>query len=315
VSVWGLNASQDNFMKNPVPFSCFPPDIQQKLIAAGKSWKQDTAKSRSATLAALDPYLRAAPKDGVIITKNVAYGPHPRQILDMFQPARTEKAPIVVFVHGGAFVRGDKDTNEHVYANVLIWFARQGYLGINMEYRLAPEVTYPGATRDVADVVKWLKQNALKYGGDPERIFLIGHSTGGTHVASYAYDPEPGYLGRDVRGIVLISARLRADVLPENPNAAAVRAYYGADESLHETRSPVMYGASSDMPTFIAIAEYENPLLDVYCAELFYRRSLQRRRTDPFMRLAHHNHISIMAHFNTEDEILGREILNFFNLI
>lgn len=301
-------------MQNSVPFSCFPSEVQQKLIDAGKNWKRETAKSRTATLDALDPYLRAAPKDGVKVTRGVAYGSHPRQIMDVFQPVRSEKAPVVVFVHGGAFVRGDKDTNEHVYSNVLIWFARQGYLGINMEYRLAPEVTYPGATHDVAEVVNWLKQTAADYGGDPERIFLIGHSTGGTHVASYAYEPSLGYLGRGVRGIVLISARLRADVLPENPNADAVRIYYG-DESLHEERSPVMYGAASEMPTFIAIAENENPLLDVYCAELFYRRSLQRRRADPFIRLAHHNHISIMAHFNTEEEILGREILRFFDSI
>jgi hypothetical protein len=62
---------------------------------------------------------------------------------------------------------------------------------------------------------------------------------------------------------------------------------------------------------FIVVAEYENPYLDVYGAELLLRLSRARKRVPRFMRLTRHNHISLVAHFNTEEEILGREILDF----
>ena len=69
-------------------------------------------------------------------------------------------------------------------------------------------------------------------------------------------------------GLVLISARLRADARPDNTNAHGVRAYYGDDESLYEARSVVTHAGRLDVPLFLAVAEYENPGLDVYAAEM-----------------------------------------------
>lgn len=300
-------------MRNPEPFSCFAPEVLALMKRIGPVWSRDSARHRDLTLAALDPYLRAAPQDGVRVIRDLPYAPHARQVMDLYQPASSAPAPIVVFVHGGAFVRGDKNINELVYGNVTTWFARQGWLGVNMEYRLAPGAAYPAGIQDIAAVVDWLKRSGPEYGGDPGRIFLVGHSAGGAHVAGYAYDPAPGHLGKGIRGIALISSRVRADVLPENPNADAVRAYYGADEDLYDARSPVTHAAASGLPTFVAMAEFENPLLDVYSLELAWRRSVAQRRAHAILRLPHHNHISIVAHFNTEEEILGRAILEFFD--
>ncbi len=88
-----------------------------------------------------------------------------------------------------------------------------------------------------------------------------------------------------MKGLVLISGRLRADARPDNPNAAAVRAYFGDDESLYEARSPVTYAAASQLPVFLAVAEYENPLLDVYGAETLHRIAVARGRAPRFLRL------------------------------
>ena len=174
----------------------------------------------------------------------------------------------------------------------------------------------PGGADDLASSVAWVKNNIAQYGGNGEKIFVIGHSAGGTHVATYAYDPAPGYLGRDVAGIVLISARLAADVLPENPNAAGVRAYFGTDESVYEKRSPLNHitalNPATKMPVFTVNAEYENPLLDLYGLEFAHRIAVIRRHAPRFMRLPHHNHISIVAHFNSGEEALGREMIEFF---
>jgi acetyl esterase len=92
-----------------------------------------------------------------------------------------------------------------------------------------------------------------------------------------------------------------------------VRAYFGADTSLYESRSPVTHAHDAVLPVFIAIAEYENPYLDVYGAELLHNLSRARKRAPRFLRLTRHNHVSLIAHFNTEEDFLGREILDFID--
>ena len=294
-----------------------PPEAQAALGRIGPIWGSDIQKHRDIVLAAYDPILAKAPKAGVTITRNHAYGSHPRQVLDLYQPTlvtNPKPAPVVIFMHGGAFVRGDKQASNEVYDNVLIWCARHGYLGVNLEFRLAPEAAYPAGADDLATSITWIKANIARFGGDGQTIFVMGHSAGGTHVGTYAYDPAAGYLGRDLAGIVLISARLRADVSPENPNAAAVRAYFGADEGQYEARSPLTHAASSKLPVFIANAEFENPLLDLYGFELAHRIAVARRRAPRFMWLPRHNHVSIVAHINSGEDLLGNAMLEFFEM-
>jgi acetyl esterase/lipase len=285
---------------------------RRRMEDIGPLWGTDIQKYRDVVLDAYTPVLARAPKDGVTVRRDLPYGSHPRQVLDLFVPAGARGAPVVVFVHGGAFVRGDKRVNDEVYDNVLTWFARHGHVGVNIEYRLAPEASWPGGADDLAAAVDWVTANIAAHGGDPSRVFVIGHSAGGTHVATHAWDPAAGHLGRGVAGIVLLSARVRADVLAENPNAAGVKAYFGADASRYDERSPVSHAAASALPVMIAIAEYENPLLDLYGLEMAHRIAVARRRAPRFVRLAGHNHISMAAHFNTGEDMLGEQILDFF---
>ena len=218
----------------------------------------------------------------------------------------------LVFVHGGAFVDGDRDRTPQVYSNVLYYFARHGVLGINMEYRLAPEHRYPSGSQDVAAAVQWARRHVGEHGGDPERIFLVGHSAGAAHAGSYAYDRrlQPAS-GPGIAGLVVLSGRVRAEMLPENPNAPKVAAYYGPDPAVHADASAVTHVSPGSVPTMIAIGEYENPLLDVHCAELFHRLAAAKRRAPRFVWLAGHNHTSVIAHFNTAEDRLGREMLEF----
>ena len=287
--------------------------MQQLMARIGPVWGTDIRGHSQMVKDAYAPLLAATNNDGVSVTRNVAYGPHARQVLDIFRPAKAVNAGVVVFVHGGAFVRGDKQASPEIYDNLLYWFAKQGYVGINIEYRLAPESSYPGGADDVALAMAWLHVNAASHGGNPAKLFLIGHSAGGTHVASYVFDPALAYFGKHTVGAVLISARLRADVSHENPNAEGVRAYFGNDAALYDQRSPVSHAACSKLPVFIITAEFENPLLDVYGMEMAYQLSLARRRAPRYLRLMRHNHMSIVAHFNSGEEVLGREILDFFD--
>ncbi len=292
-----------------------PESLRALMAELGPRWSQDLPGHSQQVKDAYAPLLAAAPRDGVTVTRNLAYGSDPRQVVDIFRPQRADRAPVVAFVHGGAFVRGDKCVSPELYDNVLTWFARQGCVGVNVEYRLAPDAPYPGGGLDVAQAMAWLHANVAGHGGDPERMLLIGHSAGGTHVATHVFDPVLRERGCHVQAVVLVSARLRADQLPENPNAAGVRAYFGDDVSRYGQRSPVSFAGCSELPTFIVTAEFENPLLDLYGLEFAHRLALARRRAPRCLQLRGHNHMSVMAHFNSGEDRLGMEILDFFGSV
>lgn len=316
------------FLLASVAFACvvpahaqiarLPQEVQDALAEIGPKWQSDIRTYIPRTFELFAPLLEAAPTDGVTVTRDIAFGEDPKQKLDLFRKegvAGDRVVPVVVFVHGGALTRGDKSGGNGVYDNVLYFFARHGLVGVNANYRLAPKNPYPDAAVDMGLVVSWIRANAENIGADPAQIFLMGHSSGATHVATWAYDPSVhGRDGPGIAGVVLSSGRLKADNRPDDPNAAGVEAYFGTDTSLYAARSPLNYGATSLLPTFIVIAEYENPFLDAYSAELFSRMCTARAKCPRFTRLLGHNHISTVASFNTADEALGLEILDFIRL-
>jgi hypothetical protein len=140
----------------------------------------------------------------------------------------------------------------------------------------------------------------------------MGHSAGAAHTGSYAYDSSfHGPQGPGIAGHIVVSGRVRAETWPGNPNAPKVEAYYGENPDAMEKHSAVSHVSSSSVPTMIAIGEFENPFIDVHCAELFHRFAHAKGRAPRFLRLEGHNHTSMIAHFNTADERLGLEVLRF----
>lgn len=286
------------------------PELTRFLRSVGPAWAQDIRAAGDRTKQQYQPRIAAAPRAGVTVEAGIAYGPHPRQQLDLYRPAGARAAPVLAFVHGGAFVRGARDLGNGMYGNVLTWFARQGWLGVNIGYRLADEAPYPGGAMDVARACQWIARHIGTRGGDPARLCLVGHSAGGTHAASYACDPALDGMERVVRGLVLLSGRLRADVLPANPNAAGVRSYFGADADLAQ-RSPVTHAARCQLPVLVVNAQYDNPLLDVYALEFALALAQARGQAPLHLALADHNHVSMVAHFNTGEQWLGEQTLAF----
>lgn len=287
-----------------------PDEVRRMMAEIGPKWASNTAVHVRMMIDAYTPLLARCPKEGVEVTRNIVYGAHPRQVLDVYRPSGAKNAPVVLFVHGGAFVDGEKDRSPEIYGNVCIWFARHGIVGINVEFRLAPEFKYPSGTADVCSAAKWAAQNAASIGGDPARLFVFGHSAGAAHTAAYAYGAEGSEGGPKVAGSIVVSGRVRADNLASNPNAKKVEAYYGTDAALFDARS-ALTGANSAAPTFIAIAEYENPMLDVYCLELAHKLAQQKGKAPRFLQLPGHNHTSIIAHLNTADNELGNALVAF----
>ncbi|VVE75579.1 alpha/beta hydrolase [Pandoraea sputorum] len=296
----------------------------------GPSWTDDIAAGRRAVLDTYTPLLAKASAEGFAVVRDLAYGPHARHRLDVYRPTASVgpasapasapvPAPIVVFVHGGGFVRGDMNANAQIYGNVPRYFARHGCVAVNVEYRLAPEATFPGGAEDVALAMRWIREHIAQYAGeggaDLSRILLIGHSAGGSHVASYLCDPCVRPAAPEVAGAVLISARLRADVLPDNPNAPGVIAYYGDDAARHEANAPMAHVDAMPVPVMTVVAEFENPHLDTYALEFCHRLAKRDAHAPRFIQVHDHNHTSVVAHLDTGDDSLGREILQFLHEI
>lgn len=292
-----------------------PQSVRDLMASIGPVWAKNTKGHIRQMLDVFSEVLKDAPKSGIHVEHEIRYGAHERQVFDVFRPERqSTKRPGLIFVHGGAFTEGSRNRTAEIYSNVLYYFARNEVVGINSGYRLAPDACYPEATDDLEKIVKWTFENADTYGIDRNRIYLMGHSAGGAHVASYAYD-KTRKLQTDERlaGLIIISGRVRADNDPRNPNAQRVAAYYGADRSIYDSISPVSFVDQESIPTFIATAEFENPLIDVYCCELAYKLALAKGAMPPFYWMKGHNHTSIIAHFNTAEDELGRAILNFMS--
>ena len=242
--------------------SNMPAHVVQRLAEVGPGWGKVIRGNIEKTLEVYTPLLAVAPKTGVRVERNLSYGPDARHKADIFRAEGLRNAPVVVFLHGGAYVAGDRDVNPEVYGNVATYFARQGMLGVNATYRLAPAAQWPAAAQDVASLVAWLKQNVAGYGGDPARIYLIGHSAGATHVATYAYlkQLQPAG-GPGVAGIVLMSGRYHFDPHPNDPNLKNFQAYFGTDRSQYPARSPVSHVKDAPrVPALHAHGEAQSPL-------------------------------------------------------
>lgn len=298
-----------------VPFAGLAPHEAQALRALGPRWADDIEGNRRQVVDIYTPHLARTSRAGIEVDADLAYGDHPRQRLDLVRSAATPRqgAPLAVFVHGGAFIRGNRNSNAEIYGNVTRWLARQGWLAANAGYRLAPEAPYPEGARDVARALAWLRRHAQAIGADPDRIVLVGHSAGGAHAAACALDPmldaEGGQDG--LAGLVLVSARLRADTRPHNPNAHGVRAYWGDDARRYDAVSPVSYAHRLRIPALVAVAEHENPYLDAYGAE-FLHRALEAGVPDVhFIKVPGHNHTSIVAHLDTEDQSFAPALAAF----
>ncbi len=137
---------------------------------------------------------------------DIPYGTGARQKLDIYVPLEAKHRPIVIFWYGGTWVKGAKEWYRFVGASL----AESGYVAVLPDYHLYPQARFPGFIRDGAQAVKWIREHAAELGGDPDAIFLMGHSAGAHIAATLALDQQ--YLravGGDskwVRGWISLSA-------------------------------------------------------------------------------------------------------------
>jgi acetyl esterase/lipase len=151
----------------------------------------------------------------IALTTSIAYAGGARHTIDICRPRSATAVPVVVFFYGGGWRSGSKRTYRYV-AKAL---ARRGYVAVVPDYRIYPQARYPDFLDDGALAVRWVKDNAKRFGGDPQKIFLMGHSAGAHIAAMLAIDAtwlrKVGLVsGRDIAGLIGVSGPY--DFLPLN---------------------------------------------------------------------------------------------------
>ncbi len=118
------------------------------------------------------------------VTHDVAYGTDPRQKLDVYRPDGDARLPVIVFFYGGSWNAGSKATYPFVAATL----ARRGYVVVVPDYRLYPQVRFPAFLQDCARAAAWTQAHLREIGGDPDQVFLMGHSAGAYNAIMLALD-------------------------------------------------------------------------------------------------------------------------------
>lgn len=283
-------------------------DVAEQIRSMGRLIDpKATAQIFSSRVIDKEPYA------GVDVDRDVHYGPAERNLLDVFTPRDKSASalPVLVFVHGGGFVAGNRRTspNSPFYDNIAMWAVHSGMVGVNITYRLAPRDPWPAGAEDVGLAIRWVHDQIAARGGDPQRVYLLGHSTGATHVASYLADQRfQSVNGSGVAGALLLSGlyRLSTDVkLPPN-----IVAYFGADPGKYEERSPFKGLLANQVPLWVATSAFDTLVLESQ-AQLLKDSLCGMGRCPAFASFANHNHMSEVYSVDTDDHSVADAMLSF----
>jgi arylformamidase len=209
----------------------------------------------AATLLALFAFAAQAASPGDIHRlDDLPYGPDARQRMDVFLPAAPQRAPMLLMVHGGAWMVGDKSMSRVVDAKVAHWVGERGYIVVSINYRMVPEVDVQAQARDVATALATVQARAAGWGGDPSRLVLMGHSAGAHLVALLSADPARAAAQGAAawRGaVVLDSAAIDTVALMSRRHLRFYDRVFGADPAYWRSVSPTAALTPRAVPTLV----------------------------------------------------------------
>jgi arylformamidase len=201
------------------------------------------------------------------VTSNIPYAAaHERQVLDVYAPAGAKNLPVVFWIHGGGWQSGDKT----MVALKPKAFTDAGFIFVSINHRLLPNVDMAAITRDVASALGWVHTHISTHGGDPNRLLVMGHSSGGQLAALMCTDDRyakaEGFSLTIIKGCVPVDAdtfdipaiievaetRARVHHLPMPTYGH--RQKFGDDPAKHRDFSPVMHVApTKGIPPFLIL--------------------------------------------------------------
>ena len=273
-----------------VAFADLPPDVAKAVAAMGH------VNDAQATRKIFDPIQPKEPAAGLKIERDIAFGSDPLQTLDVVSNGQaTGNRPILVFVHGGGFTGGDKHTpGQFTYDNLMKWANDQGMVGVQINYRLAPKNKYPDAVMDTRDALAWVAKNAARYGADPNKIFLWGHSAGATLVGIYTSHPEFHYK----QGGGIIGAVMTSGGFEFRPND------FFADADAAKQASSVEGLKKTGIPLFVTRAEWDPETPQIAQGEMIHKALTEAGKDHNFHMMKTHNHMSQVYSVGTTEKQL-----------
>ncbi len=216
-------------------FHGFPGSVRAAAPPTGREGKAKAGER---------PSQKAVLAEATIVKSDVAYGEDEKQRLDVYSPKGSKGAPVVLFVHGGEWTKGDK--SEVSYKPK--FFNENGIVFVSVNYRLAPAAAHPAQVNDVASAICWIRDHAADCGASPEKIVLMGHSAGCHLVTLLALDRR--YLARAklppdiLRGVVAWSGGaydLVQKVADGGTYAPYIRQAFGESALAWRDASPVTH--------------------------------------------------------------------------
>jgi arylformamidase len=283
--------------------------VRTRIRALGRAFTPDQIQASQAIYAEL---LDKSGGSNLSVQRDISYGPYERNLLDVhYSGSDTSlRRPILMFVHGGGFVGGNKTRpNSPFYDNVGLWAASHGMVGVNITYRLAPKDPWPSGPEDVAAAVRWIDKNAAAFGGEARQLFAMGQSAGGVHVASYiAHNRFHGSHGHGLAGGIMLSALYD---LTRTEHNDMHKAYFGNDPTRYAEMSSLPGLSRTSLPLLFSVSELD-PLDFHKQAAALAAGFLETRGALPRMLyLTDHNHISSVLQLGTPCDTLGSELKNF----
>lgn len=233
---------------------------------------------------------------------NLAYGPHPDERLDLFT-GKLDGAPVLIWIHGGAWRQFTKDDHSYVVPP----FVEAGIHVAVLNFSKAPAARLSGIAAQIRRAVAWIHENAKRFGGDPARIFIGGHSSG-AHLAATAIS-GPDVLGPDVsrpiKAALLVSGSydLEAVMLSARSEYLVME---GADE--HHL-SPARHTAQAKTPALIAYSSGDSPEFRRHSVEFADKLREQGRLID-CIEFEGLNHFEIAASVGRKQSSLARMMIS-----
>jgi triacylglycerol lipase len=283
--------------------------ILRAVRAAGPVIDPPAAKALYAPLMADMPR-------GADPVRDIVYGDDERHRLDVYPAVGASgPAPVVVFLHGGGFIRGDKADREAVGH----YFSRHGVVAVLPNYRLGPKHRWPAGAEDVSSVLAWARANVAAHGGNPDHIVLAGESAGAAHVAAATlvtrFHPAEGlkiagaFLASGVYNAELeFLARAQLGIATPDPRNEA---YFGTDFASYRAMSTVELIDAAPFPLAITYAELDPVQMQAQAGELFARLVTRHGFQPRIGVVANHNHLSQVYAINSGDDALAAPLLAF----
>ncbi|MBA4078553.1 MAG: hypothetical protein C0508_26225, partial [Cyanobacteria bacterium PR.023] len=227
-----------------------------------------------------------------------------------------KKLPVIIYIHGGSFCLGDKVSSVTTMPHV---FTRNGFVFVSIDYRLSPAVHFPAHVQDVASAIAWIHRSIGRYGGDPNRIFLLGHSAGAQLAALVSTDQRylfwHGLSLKTVSGVVLLDGGaldVAASLLTDKRRPVKSPAF-GSNPAVWRQASPIYHVKEGrNIPPFLI---YYLPWTIQSTEQNTKLISALRRARVPFdvHVIENKNHREINEALGNDNDPEGEQIIRFFN--